>query len=49
MKRAVAGVQAAGMQVGRVEIEPSGKIIILSEKSGSFAEVNPWDVALGKA
>lgn len=49
LKRAVAGVTAAGMRVGRVEIDPNGKIVILSETVAPPADPNPWDACLGKA
>lgn len=49
IKRAVAGVTAAGMRVGRVEIDPSGKIVILSDTVAPAADPNPWDAAIGKA
>ena len=47
--RAVAGVTKAGMRVGRVEIDPNGKIVIMSESVAPPADVNPWDAVLGKA
>lgn len=31
LKRAVAGASAGGMQIGRAEIEPSGKIILVAK------------------
>ena len=49
IKRAVAGVTAAGMRVGRVEIDPSGKIVILSDTVAPATDPNPWDAAIGKA
>ena len=41
--RAVRGVVEAGMRVGRVEIDPSGKIVILSESAAPPARRNAWD------
>ncbi len=41
--RAVRGVVKAGMRVGRVEIDPNGHIIILSESSAPSPDRNPWD------
>lgn len=50
VKRAVAGVLAAGMKVGRIEIAPDGKISIIPESSSanSDAESNPWDKELDR-
>lgn len=47
--RAVSGCEKAGMRVGRVEIDPNGKIVIVSETVAPPVEPNPWDVTLGKA
>ena len=41
--RAVQGVIKAGMRVGRVEIDPNGRIIVLSESVAPVTERNPWD------
>lgn len=41
--RAVRGATKAGMRVGRVEIDPNGKIVILSDTSVHLAKRNPWD------
>jgi hypothetical protein len=49
IKRAIAGVTAGGMRVGRVEIDPNGKIVILSEAVAPPADPNPWDAIVGKA
>jgi len=46
IKRAVAGATAAGMAVGRVEIDPNGKIVILSERVAPPSDPNPWDEVL---
>lgn len=45
LARAVAGVTKGGMRVGRIEIDPNGRIVILPESvvvqvSGP---TNPWD------
>ncbi len=47
--RAVAGATKAGMRIGRIEIDPTGKIVILSETVAPAVDPNPWDAALGKA
>ena len=44
--RAVKGAANAGMRVGRVEIDPAGKIVILSEKVAPPVDPNPWDEVL---
>lgn len=49
LARAVAGCAKGGMRVGRVEIDPTGKIVILSETVAPPADPNPWDRLLGKA
>jgi hypothetical protein len=49
LARAVSGVTKGGMRVGRVEIDPSGKIVILSETVAPAVDPNPWDDCLGKA
>lgn len=43
LTRAVRGLANAGLRVGRVEIEPSGKIVILSEGTAAPAKRNAWD------
>ena len=43
LARAVSGCEKGGMRVGRVEIDPNGKIVILSEKIAPPADPNPWD------
>lgn len=40
--RAVKGVVAAGMSVGRVEIDRSGKIVVVAS-SDTESEANEWD------
>lgn len=48
--RAVRGATKAGMLVGRIEIDPNGKIVILSEAVAPPVDPNPWDDVLhGKA
>lgn len=47
--RAVKGATAAGLRVGRVEIDIHGKIVIMSERVSPDADPNPWDAVLGKA
>lgn len=44
--RAVRGATKAGMRVGRVEIDPNGKIVILSESIAPAVERNEWDEEL---
>lgn len=41
--RAAKGVAAAGLPVGRVEIDRDGKIVILIADGGQTAEKNDWD------
>jgi hypothetical protein len=43
LTRAYKALSGAGMRVGRVEIDATGKIIILSETATPAAEPNPWD------
>lgn len=43
LARAISGCTKGGMRVGRVEIDPNGKIVILSETVASPAEPNEWD------
>lgn len=48
--RAVRGAKKGGMMVGRIEIDPNGKIVILSETVAPPVDPNPWDDLLnGKA
>jgi hypothetical protein len=49
VKRAVSGVTKAGLRAGRVEIDPNGRIVIISESAAPPVEPNPWDTILGKA
>jgi hypothetical protein len=41
--RAVKGATAAGMRVGRVEIDPNGRIVVLSESVAPPTARNDWD------
>jgi hypothetical protein len=46
--RAVKAVRAAGVNIGRIEIDPAGKIVIIlatEETEAEHAEVNSWDDA----
>lgn len=43
IKRAVAGAQAAGLDVARIEVDPvSGKVVIYATGAAG-ASGNPWD------
>lgn len=44
--RAVKAVEAAGLRVGRIEIDPNGKIVILTVEQTKGAESNEWDNVL---
>jgi hypothetical protein len=45
--RAVKAVTAAGLHIARVEIDKSGKIVIISadaiDRAGEVTEANEWD------
>jgi hypothetical protein len=45
--RAVKAVSAAGVHIDRIEIDKSGKIVIITadptERTGPIREVNEWD------
>jgi len=47
--RAVKAVAAAGVQIARVEIDKTGKIVIitaeLTDRLGELTEANEWDRA----
>jgi hypothetical protein len=43
LTRALRAVASAGVRVGRIEIEPNGKIVILSESAAPSAKANPCD------
>ena len=45
LKRAVAGASAGGMQIGRAEIEPNGKIILVArgeEDAPAGTDLDKW-------
>jgi hypothetical protein len=46
LSRAYKALTGAGMRVGRVEIDPTGKIVMLSESVAPAARANPWDKEL---
>lgn len=46
--RAVKGCERAGLRVGRVEIDQSGKIIIMSENVAPKTDANPWDEVMNQ-
>lgn len=43
LTRAVRGAERAGMRVGRVEITPDGRIVLVSESVSPKGASNPWD------
>lgn len=44
--RAYKALTSAGMRVGRVEIDPNGKIVMLSERMAPRKGPNEWDDVL---
>jgi hypothetical protein len=36
----------AGVEIARIEVEPTGKIIIITGSGDSVSVTNPWDVVL---
>lgn len=42
LKRAVSGVVAAGVAIGRIEIDGNGKIVILPANTNTRAGDNEW-------
>jgi hypothetical protein len=51
MVRALRAARAAGLTVHKVEIDPAGKIVIVTEKpdyanDANSSEANPWDKVL---
>lgn len=42
LKRAAAGVLAAGLPIARIEIDADGKIVIIPGTPKKAAEVNEW-------
>jgi hypothetical protein len=43
LTRAVRGVEKGGMRVGRVEITPDGRIVLLTDSVAAPISDNPWD------
>ena len=44
LRRAIQAAESAGMRVGRVEVDKSGKIVLFpSDGAASGAAVNEWD------
>jgi hypothetical protein len=43
MKRAITGVVAAGLPVSRIEIDPNGKIVILTGLKNQTQGDGEWD------
>lgn len=43
VKRAASGVEAAGLRVSSVQIDPNGKIIILTEQSNRRKDGEGWE------
>jgi len=48
ISRALKGATAAGMKVGRVEIDPHGKIVIISESGAATKPATDLDTWLEK-
>lgn len=46
LTRAVKGVVAGGVRVGRIEIDPNGKIVILPESAAPAGTGSSWDDVL---
>jgi hypothetical protein len=46
LTRAYKALSGAGMRVGRVEIDPNGKIVILSDAVAPAGKANSWDDVL---
>lgn len=42
LKRAAAGVQAAGLPISRIEIDPNGKIVIITGQPQNRGEPGEW-------
>jgi hypothetical protein len=47
LRRAVKSVKEAGLEIARVEIAPTGSIIIHAGKPEEEDSGNPWDKVLG--
>lgn len=43
LKRATAGVVSAGLDIARIEIDPSGKIVIIPGQPKARRESNEWE------
>lgn len=43
LKRAAAGVRAAGLPVARVEVDQDGKIVVVVGEEGPVKPANPLD------
>jgi hypothetical protein len=43
LKRAVEAVAAAGQVIARVEVDPNGKIVIVTAGEAERREENSWD------
>jgi hypothetical protein len=49
-RRAIQAAESAGMKVGRIEVDKSGKIVLFpSDDAASVAAVNEWDAAQNDA
>ena len=46
LKRAVKGVSDGGMRVGRVEIDPNGKLVIMADTMTPALTSGSWDEVL---
>lgn len=42
VKRATAGVVSAGLSIAKIEIDHTGKIVIITGKPKAIAETNEW-------
>ncbi len=42
IRRAAAGVAAAGLDIARIEIDPAGKIVIIPGTPENRRETNEW-------
>jgi len=42
VKRATSGVISAGIAIARIEIDPSGKIVIITGQPVTAKDVNEW-------
>lgn len=46
LTRAFKGAAAAGIRVSKVEIDPSGRIVILTDSASPLPVANEWDEVL---